>query len=353
MTRTGLQLHLLPPSDALVDQWAKLRTAIIGRRTNWKDPARQLYKLLIYPAEEAIIGKRLVIVPDGVLDFVPFELLLTEEPTMSPETKSFGRSQLQELGQTYGDSSVVPHWKQSGDNAPAAFLINRHAVIYSPSAAYLAAVRRRTATARGTVWPQDFIGFAPIEFHSAARLPGTEDEVRGIARLFPVGRATVYIGVHTTKLAVCTAGLRQYRFIHFATHGQADQQRPELCGLLFPNADQDDLLQTAEVFQLDLTADLVAASACVTGLGRQVDGEGVVGLKRGFLRAGAKSVCVSLWSVADDPTAELMTRFYRHLIVDCLDKAEALRRAKRELIEEGRWTEPFFWAPFVLSGDWR
>src|SRR5262249_4311309 len=146
--------------------------------------------------------------------------------------------------------------------------------------------------------------------------------------------------------------VRSAQRLHFATHGLLDQKRPELSGLVLsraPGSREDGLLQVYEIFNLDLDADLVVLSSCDTGLGTSVSGEGIVGVTRALLYAGAQSVVVSLWQVDDTSTPDLMIGFYRHLDQDA-GKAESLRQAKLEMIRQGRFAHPFYWAPFVLIG---
>ena len=143
------------------------------------------------------------------------------------------------------------------------------------------------------------------------------------------------------------------RILHFAVHGQVDEERPEASALLLSRWDaagraRDGELTAAEVLALDLAADLVVLSACRTALGRQVRGEGMLGLGRAFLAAGAGSVLVSLWDVGDAATADLMGRFYHHLLSGGADPAAALAAAQRELAEAGR--PPAHWAGFVIQG---
>lgn len=149
--------------------------------------------------------------------------------------------------------------------------------------------------------------------------------------------------------------------VHLSTHGLLDEEKPQFSGLVFSGGPSGDpFWHTFEIFNARIPADLVVLSACETGLGKVVSGEGVVGLARAFMYAGSPSVCVSLWKVADPSTAAFMERFYRFLLEgqtedgSPLDKAEALRRAQLRLIERGGPTaHPYFWAPFVLLGEWR
>jgi CHAT domain-containing protein len=152
--------------------------------------------------------------------------------------------------------------------------------------------------------------------------------------------------------------LSQYRFVHFATHGFLDSLHPELSGILLSMFDehgqpQDGFLRAHEVFNLKLPAELVVLSACQTGLGKEIKGEGLVGLTRGFMYAGAPRVLVSLWSVSDVGTAELMTRFYREMLKEGKRPAEALQAAQVSMLKEKRFAAPYFWAAFTLQGEWR
>jgi CHAT domain-containing protein len=234
------------------------------------------------------------------------------------------------------------------------YLLHRYAVVYAPSATALATVRHEHASTGNRTWDKTFIGFAPVEFRTANPLPATEDEVNNIASLFPHGTTTVRTRGSATRHAAQSPELQQYRYVHYATHGHADADKPQFCGVLFPDANDDILLHTFEIFNLKLTADLVTVSACNSGLGKQVRGEGMMGLMRAFFYAGTPSVCISLWPVADKSTADLMQRFYGHLSAGKLDKAEALRQAKLELLRAGGpWAHPYHWAPFILMGDWQ
>jgi CHAT domain-containing protein len=244
-----------------------------------------------------------------------------------------------------------------------------------PSAGVLAELampresRERQETAEA---PKRFIGFAdPVPTMAAAqpphvlrsatnspaelpRLLESRREVTGIAGLYPPGESQLFLnGAATEENVKNNPLLRTARRIHFATHGFLDEKRPELSGLVLSRgagSREDGLLQVYEIFNLELDADLVVLSACDTGLGAMVSGEGLIGVTRALLYAGARSVVVSLWQVDDDSTPDLMISFYRHLDQDA-DKAESLRLAKLEMIRQGRFSHPFYWAPFILLGE--
>jgi CHAT domain-containing protein len=157
---------------------------------------------------------------------------------------------------------------------------------------------------------------------------------------------------------VLSGDLRDYRILHFATHAVADTQHPELSGLVLSQVDaegkpQEGFVSLPDIYDLDLNADLVVLSGCRTALGKEVRGEGLMGLTRGFQYAGAPRVVASLWQVQDRATAELMTRFYRAMWRDHLPPAAALRKAQRSLRRDPRYRGPYSWAGFVIQGDWR
>ena len=161
-----------------------------------------------------------------------------------------------------------------------------------------------------------------------------------------------------SRNAVLDPALGQYRYLHFATHGYLDSERPGLSALLLSMIDengnrQDGFLRANEVYNLKLSADLVVLSACQTGLGKEIKGEGLVGLTRGFMYAGAPRIVVSLWSVNDRATADLMTAFYRKMLRQGARPAAALRAAQIEMWKQKSWRSPFYWAAFTLQGEWR
>jgi CHAT domain-containing protein len=192
-----------------------------------------------------------------------------------------------------------------------------------------------------------------------ARLPFSAQEAEAIASLVPENERYVAVGLQASRETLLGLSLRDYRLIHFATHGVIDTRYPDLSGLALSGFDADGtpkggLLGLPDIYALDLNADLVVLSACETALGRDIRGEGLLGLTQGFLYAGAKGVVASLWPVADRATAELMRRFYDHMLRDGLRPAEALRSAQLSIAADPRWRgNPYYWSAFVLLGNWQ
>jgi CHAT domain-containing protein/Tfp pilus assembly protein PilF len=190
------------------------------------------------------------------------------------------------------------------------------------------------------------------------RLPFTRQEADGIASLVPTSMRLEDLDFAASKAAATSDALSQYRMVHFATHGLLDSAHPELSGVVLSMVDEkglavDGFLRLHDIFNLNLPADLVVLSACQTGLGKEIQGEGLVGLTRGFMYAGAPRVVVSLWSVNDQATSELMVRFYKGMLVDKLRPAAALKAAQMSMWKDPRWSTPYYWAAFTLQGEWQ
>jgi CHAT domain-containing protein/tetratricopeptide (TPR) repeat protein len=333
VTRNGLEIHRLPGSSVLTGKVDQLRRLIQarGRRSlpAYEQSAADLYELLVGPAAPALAGKsHLLIAPDGPLYFLPFEALVT------------GRD-----GSSY---SEIP------------YLLKKYSISYVPSASVLADLQDRPAAPS----EKRFLAFADPDYGGGSvgvtrssgsggalrQLPESGREVKRIADLFPGRETAIYLGDNATEQNVKeNPYLAVASNVHFALHGTVNEDRPELSGLeLTRVSPEDGRLQVFEIFDLKLNADLLTLSACQTALGKEVRGEGVVGLTRAFLYAGARSLVVSLWPVPDRSTSDLMYDMYRNL---GSGKAEALRRAKLGMISSERFSEPYYWAPFILSGD--
>src|SRR5262245_18333045 len=194
-----------------------------------------------------------------------------------------------------------------------------------------------------------------VETGALSRLPASRVEAQAIARLAPE-RSLVAMDFDANRQMVMSGKLSDYRYLHFATHAYVDDVFPGLSWLALSQVDrkgqeQPGYLRLNDIYQLRLNADLVTLGACRTGLGKQWRGEGMIGLTRGFIYAGAPRVMVSLWDVPDQETAQLMQSFYRNLLKQKLPVGEALRRAQVEMWERAESNAPFFWAAFSLQGD--
>jgi CHAT domain-containing protein len=199
----------------------------------------------------------------------------------------------------------------------------------------------------------------PNELANISRLPATRQEAEAIMALTPSGSGMMATDFNACRTTAMSGQLGRYRVVHFATHSIINTEHPELSGVMLSLMDEqgkseDGFLQLHDIYNLDLSeTQLVVLSACRTGLGKDVKGEGLIGLTRGFMYAGSRSVVASLWKVDDRATAELMKNFYEGMFEEGLTPAAALRKAKETMWKQPRWHAPYFWAAFVLQGEYR
>jgi CHAT domain-containing protein len=359
-----------------VDVYKLLATPHLDGRTReqlehmyWQKAA-QLSQMILGEIAGEIGRQRLLIVADEVLQYIPFQAL--------PD----------------------PRLAQSSQPRPLMF---DHEIVNLPSASTLAILRRETAQRRH--WPKTIAVFADPVFQEDdvrlidkfkaqterppapdnlisntrsssimralgmralgqlrvdrdyRRLYSTRDEAEAIISVTDQSQRQVWTGFDANLTNAINTDLSQYRIIHFATHGDLDAEHPELSAIVlsFYNSQgqkQEAYLRLHNIYNLNLPADLIVLSACETALGKEIKGEGLIGLTRGFMYAGAGRVMASLWKVEDKSTAELMSHFYRYLLKNKMTPAAALRQAQIEVRKQAEWRLPYHWAGFVLQGEW-
>lgn len=283
--------------------------------------SRNLARLLIPKIPGSI--SNLVIIPTGRLSILPFETLLTK------------------------DSEKIKSYKD------LPYLLNRYSVRYEFSAGLLLQKAKQKPSKASSIFL-----CAPVTFpekDNLNTLPATESEVNEISRLFTSKNMStaVYTGSDASEHLVKSGGLKKYNLLHFATHGVVDESNPELSRIFLQNnsESEDGHLFAGEIYNLEMDANLVTLSACQTGLGKISKGEGVIGLSRALVYAGAQNIMVSFWSVADESTSELMKSFYQHLLDQpATGYSEHLRQAKLSLLKSEKYAAPYYWAPFILIG---
>jgi len=239
--------------------------------------------------------------------------------------------------------------KKESKNFEGQFWIHRYSIGYEFSTTLLA-----QKTSKKNEGPPSIFLCAPIEFPNntnLSELPGTEAEVNFIAGLFGKNALLKKSG-EATETTVKQSALKDYKYIHFATHGIVDEQSPELSRIFLRQSDTDDGdLFSGEIYNLTLNADMIALSACQTGLGKVSKGEGVIGLSRALVYAGARNIMVSYWSVSDESTSQMMTGFYQNVLgMKTPSYRKSLQQIKIKMITEKKYGAPFYWAPFVLIG---
>lgn len=325
--------------DELADMVLSLRNCFTGiiEEEFFVPRSLELYRLLLAPLLEDVDGvDNLLIIPDGILHYLPFETLVMGE------------------GGRYRD---LP------------YLLKSYRVRYSPSSsvAFNLLDKGSKRSARKELFAMGdpvFLDSSEVDYDyddrftlrdgNFQRLLYSGEEVKKIGSLFK--NSAIYTRESATEEEIkSSGGLEDYKYIHLAAHGILNEDNPQLSGIVL-SQDQDPMedgfLQTREIFNLKLSADLVVLSACRTGLGKIVDGEGIIGLTRAWMYAGTPSLVVSLWSVNDRSTSRLMEQFYRNIRHE-RDFSDSLRAAKLNLIEEGEeaYSNPYFWAGFVLIGE--
>ena len=256
-------------------------------------------------------------------------------------------------------------------------LLSRHRVVRLPSVSVVSALRERSAARQDPAGELAAIG-DPVISRNDDRLPAfregrpaspegpgehprlrfSGDEVRAILRLARGRKTLSATGFDATRDLVLGGALRSASFLHFAAHGVSDPTHPERSALVLSRFDRqgrarEGLLRSRDLYGLDLRADLAVLSACETALGKEVQGEGLVGLAQGFMAAGVPRVVVTQWRVGDRATTELMTRFYAGLFQDGLPPPEALRQAQLSFWRDRDHSAPFYWGGFTLDGDWQ
>ncbi|WP_193195464.1 CHAT domain-containing protein [Nostoc sp. MG11] len=321
--------------------------------------AHELSKLILAPVTDKLGRKRLVIVGDDALQYIPFAALTSAK---------------------------------SADGSAYQPLVVNHEIINLPSASTIAILRKEikgrskapkslailadpvfsTDDERVAKKPQNAANKLDLQLQESAlkrstsninrsnlvRLQGTRTEAQEILKLVSPSDNLQALDFDANYNWATSKQLSQYQIIHFATHGFADSSDPELSGIVLSLVDkqgkpQRGFLRLNEIFNLNFPAELVVLSACETGLGEEVQGEGLVGLTRGLMYAGAARVVVSLWSVDDEATSLLMQQFYSQMLQQGKSPAAALRAAQLELWKQEQWRNPYSWAGFTLLGEWR
>ena len=190
------------------------------------------------------------------------------------------------------------------------------------------------------------------------RLIYSRNEAAAVIAVMPAGKSLEALDFDASRATAVSGVLAQYRIVHFATHGLLNNKHPELSGLVLSLVSKDGkrqngFLKLQDIYELKLPVDLVVLSGCETGLGQEISGEGLIGLTRGFMYAGASRVVASLWSVSDAATASLMADFYKAMEEGRMRPAAALREAQIHMWRQGQWSAPYYWAAFQMQGEWR
>ncbi|MDX6709822.1 MAG: hypothetical protein QOH96_838 [Blastocatellia bacterium] len=337
--------------------------------------ANDLYNTILGPAATMLEGKRLLVMADGALNYVPFGALVTSIPAGKADFVTLPylirtneivyAPSASVINQLHQQAQQV---RSAGGNASSNSMLILADPVFSSSDVRLKGGGTTVIKASdnsGGVSRQltldtavgDIVG-KPSAGLKIPRLINTRKEANDISELAGVGKtkADVWLDLDASESNVFSRDMRGYQILHFATHGLLNTEHPGFTGLvlsLVSESQGDGFLRVSEIFNLKLGAPLVMLSACETGLGKEKRGEGIMGLSRAFMYAGAPTVGVSLWAVSDRSTARLMTDFYASYLADKnTSAAGALRQAQLKMISDPQVSAPYYWAPFVIVGDW-
>ena len=349
ISNTGMKSYILPKQSDI----KKTATAFLSEVINQSPLDRSaslLTQQILTPAAEQIKGKRLVIIPDGILHKVPFAALTL--PNLAPYTPLLTQHEITNLP----SASTIGILRSTVATKPRAK--KTIAILADPvfSKDDDRLTGKTIADSRNLSGADEFLKNRIGRGMNFSRLKGTAAEAKAILSLVPQeSDRTAAFGFDANYDWITSKNISQYRYIHLATHGFFDGAKPAFSSIVLSGydaqgADRKSYLRLPELFNLNLPAELVVLSACQTGLGNDVPGEGSVGMTRGLMYAGALRVASTLWNVDDNSTSELMQQFYKSLWQSKKSHAASLREAQLKLWKEGK--TPYYWAAFTLQGEW-
>jgi len=357
VTKDAVKIYVLPARNEIEKTAKDFYAATIARDKSkvaqTSELQKRLSEILLAPVAAQIENKRLAIVADGVLQFVPFAALEIQNSKIKNQSSLIETNEFVVLP----SASVLAELRRNLTTrvAPEKTI----AVFADPI--FEAGDPRLAKTGEKSVSKPTELGRVLRDFNLGETLPrlvSSRIEAKSISAFVPSSQAVSNVDFEASRENVMSETLANYRILHFATHGLLDTAHPEFSGLVFSLYDkngkaQDGFLRLNQIYNLNLNSDLVVLSACQTALGKDVRGEGLIGLTRGFMYAGSKRVIASLWKVDDAATAEFMRRFYQNLLQKKLTPASALRQTQTEMKQIPRFRLPYFWAGFTLQGEWK
>ncbi len=371
LTRDSLEAYPLPKRSE-VEAAARLayeELSINNPVAGYKSTAA-LSGTLLGAVAKHLGKKRLVIVADGALQYVPFAALRTPQglPLIAeheivnlPSASTLAILRKETEARTPAPRQVAvladPVFDSNDERLKPGAVNDPKKNDPSQNESSTAATADDSATDLLTRSAAD-MGMTAKGVIYLPRLLSTRQEAKSILAAASAGQGLEALDFDASRATATSPTLAQYRIVHFATHGLLNSPHPELSGLVLSLVNQqakpqNGFLDLQDIYNLNLPAELVVLSACETGLGQQIQGEGLVGMTRAFMYAGAPRVVASLWRVPDRATAELMKQFYAAMLGEGLRPAAALRKAQVTLSKEKRWSAPYYWAGFTLQGEWK
>jgi CHAT domain-containing protein/tetratricopeptide (TPR) repeat protein len=357
------------------------RAQLAAQEKEYALAAAELSRMILGPVAGQLQHKRLLIVSDGALQYVPFATLPAPSSLPSragvplvtryeivnlPSASVLGELRREETSRKEPSKTVAvladPVFTAEDDRVA---LLAKSMPPHNPLDSVLPPATPTAHNAQPAPIPevQSDVDRSAREIEAQEggmfpRLPFTRREADAIQAIATPGKVTEELDFDASKTTALSPQLKDYRIIHFATHGMLNNDHPELSGLVFSLVDQhgqsqDGFLRMMDIYNMDLNADLVVLSACQTALGKEIGEEGLIGLTRGFMYAGAPRVVASLWKVDDEATAALMKKFYEGMLREQQTPAQGLRAAQQWMRAQKPWQSPYYWAGFVLQGEWK
>jgi CHAT domain-containing protein/Tfp pilus assembly protein PilF len=399
VTPGSMKTYELPGRRAIEAVARRVNELLVARADGlYPEALATLSQILLGPVADDLVGKRLLIVTEGILQYVPFSAL--SAPVSRDLSAAVNSERSNGPARTTRRNRPGSERKNLSASPNPLPLVVDHEIVSLPSASVIEVLRRELGARRPA--PKTVAVLADPVFdkddervrsnhasQKASQQGGIRKDVKIAAPASDVERSSRELGLNrfdrlllsrreaelitglasrggplmaldfaASRATATNPEIGQYQIVHLATHSLINNQHPELSGIVLSLVDeegrsQDGFLRLYEIYNLKLNADLVVLSACQTALGKDIRGEGLVGLTRGFMYAGVPRVVASLWKVSDKATAELMMRFYQRMLRDRLHPAAALRSAQVSMLKEKQWSAAYYWAGFVIQGEWQ
>jgi CHAT domain-containing protein len=370
--KTELDSYVLPPREQIESRIERLREMLTSRdmkqdesienyqarinetENDFKDESKKLSEELFGQIADKLSDKRLIIVPDGKLHYFPVAAL--PFPDSNDDTPILLTNEI--VYEPSATTLALLMRNEKSDSAASKNLLVFSDPTFSVQDARQANAENQIETEAQIALRQPKTFRFTESLTSLPRLNASKDEAEAIMKIVGESQSTVLSGAAATREKALESSVTEYKIIHFASHGLINEERPELSGIVLSQIDEagqtrNGVVRLQDIYAMNLSADAVVLSACSTGIGKEVRGDGLLSLNNAFLQAGAKSVVSSLWKVDDYATRELMKIFYREMASGTKTTSEALRRAQIEMRRKGQYQSPFYWAAFTVQGNFQ
>jgi CHAT domain-containing protein/tetratricopeptide (TPR) repeat protein len=373
VTSSSSEVHILPARKEIEDaarEFIKVITArqridgqgdyesVTAADNLYSEKAGNLSRILLEPVAGKLGNRRLVVVADGALQYIPFDALPAQTAGPVDASTNLLITTNEVVTLPSASTLIAIRGAQNHKGSPGKLVAIIADPVFSPSDDRVQREVQSSAIAKGAVDQNpNQADQQTIKNLNLARLTHASEEADAISAVAPWGSTLVATGFDANRETAMSSEVSGAQIVHFAAHGLLDNEHPELSAIVLTTTDRNGektngLMPLPDIYSLNLSADLIVLSACETALGKDIKGEGLVGLTHSFMSAEAKSVVASLWKVDDRATAALMAEFYVGMLQKGMTPAAALRSAKLKMISGKQWSAPYYWAGFVLQGEY-